>query len=229
MGFRDIIIFALAGAIVLPAQQAVPADASKLVQQQPAAAATTPAEPQRQGPLKINVIEGEGVRNSIRNRSAVAPIVEVKDGADKPVTGAEVVFQLPLAGPGGVFNGWLRSQTVRTDEAGKATVTGYTPNTEAGRFNIKVTATAGSLTGSVVIAQINVENGASMTGGTAPASGPPSAIKRSIPWKIVGPIIGAVAIGGIAAGLRGDNKTTSTTTVTPVSVSAGAVTVGVPR
>ncbi len=224
MGFRHIILFTLAGAIVLPAQQAAaPAEAAKLVSQQTAAAA-----PQPQGTLKINVIEGEGVRNSIRNRSAVSPIVEVKDTADKPVAGAEVVFQLPLAGPGGVFNGWLRSQTVRTDENGKATVTGYTPNTEAGRYNIKVTATSGSQTGSAVIAQINVENGAAMSGAT-PTPGAPSALKKSIPWKIVGPILGAAAIGGVAVGLRGDKATTPGAAANPVSISAGAVTVGVPR
>ena len=224
MGFRHIIIYTLAGVIVLPAQQAAaPADAAKLVSQQTAAAA-----PQPHGALKISVIEGEGVRNSIRNRTAVPPIVEVKDAADKPVVGAEVVFQLPLAGPGGVFNGWLRSQTVRTVENGKATVTGYTPNTEAGRYNIKVTATAGSQTGSAVIAQINVENGAAMSGAT-PTPGAPSAMKKSIPWKIIGPILGAAAIGGVAVGLRGDKATTPGAAAHPVSISAGAVTVGVPR
>lgn len=216
--------FALAGAIGFPAQQAAtPAEAAKLVSQQAPAAGAQP-----QGTLKISVIEGEGARNSIRNRSAVSPIVEVKDTADKPVAGAEVVFQLPLAGPGGVFNGWLRAQTVRTDENGKATVTGYTPNTEAGRYNIKVTATSGSLTGSAVIAQINAENGAAAAGAT-PHPGAPSARKKSIPWKIVGPIIGAATLGGLAAGLRGDKATTAAAAATPVSISTGAVTVGVPR
>lgn len=215
MRFRDILIYSLVGAMMLPAQQAVPAEASKLVNQAP------------QGTLKINVLEGEGQRNSIRGRTAVAPVVEVKDASDKPVVGAEVVFGLPLAGPGGVFNGWLRSQTVRTDEAGKASVSGYTPNTEAGRFNIKVTATSGSQTGSIVISQINVENGTSVSGmaPTAPASG----MKKSIPWKIVGPIIAVAVVAGIAVALRGDDKTTTTNNPTPVSISAGAVTVGVPR
>jgi hypothetical protein len=212
--FRDILIYSLVGAMLLPAQQAVPAEGAKLVNQAP------------QGALKIAVLEGEGQRNSIRGRTAVAPIVEVKDPSDKPVVGAEVVFQLPLAGPGGSFNGWLRSQTVRTDEAGKATVSGYTPNTEAGRFNIKVTATSGSQTGSAVISQINDDTGASVSG-TAPAAA--VAKKKSVPWKIVGPIIVVAAIVGIAVALRGDDKTTTSTTSTPVSISAGAVTVGVPR
>ena len=219
MGFRDILIYAMAGALTLPAQQAVPAQAAKMVDQQP------------KGTLKVNVLEGEGTRNSIRNRSAVAPIVEVKDAADKPVVGAEVVFQLPLAGPGGIFNGWLRSQTVRTDENGKATVTGYTPNTEAGRYNMKVTATSGSQTGSAVISQINVENGEAVTAAAAGTKvpGAPSGMKKSLPWKIIGPVIGAAAIGGAAAALRGNKSSSPAAVVTPVSISAGAVTVGVPR
>ena len=160
MGFRNIVIYSLASALALPAQQAAPAEAAKLVSQQAAAAA-----PQPQGTLKVNVLEGEGARNSVRNRTAVAPIVEVRDAAGKPMVGAEVVFQLPLAGPGGSFNGWLRSQTARTDESGKATVSGYVPNTEAGRYNIKVTATAGSQTGSAV----------AMSSTCKPVSGPPMA------------------------------------------------------
>ncbi len=219
MGFRDILIYATVGALMLPAQQAVPAQAAKMVDQQP------------KGTLKVTVLEGEGMRNSIRNRSAVAPIVEVKDAADKPVVGAELVFQLPLAGPGGVFNGWLRSQTVRTDENGKATVTGYTPNTEAGRYNIKVTATSGSQTGSAVISQINVENGEAATAAAAGTKVPgvPAGVKKSLPWKIIGPVIGAAAIGSAAAALRGNKSSSPAAAVTPVSISAGAVSVGVPR
>ncbi len=220
MRFRYFISCLLTGALSAAAQQNPPAQAAKLVSQQPA------------GTLKVNVVEGEGARNSVKNRVAVAPVVEVKDAADKIITGAEVVFQLPLAGPGGAFNGWLRTQTVRTDESGKATVSGYTPNTEAGRFNIKVTATMGSQTGSAVIAQINVEGAGESA---VAASGPgipktPAGMKKALPWKFIGPAIGAAAIGGIAAALRGgSNGTTSTTAPTPVGISAGAITVGVPR
>ncbi|MGB9604559.1 MAG: hypothetical protein ACPL88_01615, partial [Bryobacteraceae bacterium] len=119
------------------------------VQAQPAEA---PARPEPPGILKVVVIEGEGAVNNIRTRSAVAPVVEVRDENDKPVVGAEVVFQLPPAGPGGVFHGWMRTQTVRTNEQGRAAASGYTPNDQPGRFNIKVTATLGNKTGSAVIA-----------------------------------------------------------------------------
>jgi hypothetical protein len=215
--FRDILIYALLGAVTLSAQQT-----QQLVQ--------AAAKPE---PLKINVLEGEGGKNNIKTRVAVAPVIEVKDSADKPVSGAEVVFQLPLAGPGGAFNGWLRTQTVRTDAAGKASVTGYTPNMEPGRFNIKVTATSGASAGQVIIAQVNIENGEASAAATAAGGkgkGPMSTgIKKAIPWKFIGPAIGAAAIGGIAAAVRGGNGNTTTTAPVPVTISAGSVGVGVPR
>ncbi len=196
MRIRETIVWILATALVLPAQQA-------------------PA-----GDLKIVVVEGEGAQNNIRSRSAVAPVVEVKDGEDKPVSGAEVTFQLPAAGPGGAFNGWLKTQTVRTDEKGRAAVTGFTPNDEPGRFNIKVTALSGTKTGTVIVAQSNVANGSngkSMTG-----------VKNNSWIKWVAILGGAGAAAGIAAGVRGDNGTAATARI-PVSISAAPVTVGGPR
>jgi len=66
------------------------------------------------------VVQGEGAENNLRTRNATQPVVEVRDDGDKPVPGAEVVFQLPPAGPGGVFNGWMRTQTARTGPEGRA-------------------------------------------------------------------------------------------------------------
>src|SRR5712664_1796400 len=106
---------------------------------------------QQAGGLKIVVVQGEGAKNNVRTRSATQPVVEVRDDSDKPVAGAEVVFQLPPAGPGGVFNGWMRNQTARTGPDGRAQTSGFTPNDEEGRFNIKATATSGTKTASAVI------------------------------------------------------------------------------
>ena len=50
------------------------------------------------GGLKIVVVQGEGAENNLRTRNATQPVVEVRDDGDKPVPGAEVVFQLPPAG-----------------------------------------------------------------------------------------------------------------------------------
>jgi hypothetical protein len=172
------------------------------------------------GTLKVTVVEGEGAKNSIRSRTATAPVVEVKDASDKPVVGAEVVFALPMVGPSGTFNGWLKTQTVRTDAGGRATVSGYAPNDEPGRLNIKVTATHGSETGSVIVAQANIAGSAG--GGTADA-------KQRTWVKPFAFIAGAAIAGGIVAATRGDDKGTTAAAAVPVTITPGAATVGGPR
>lgn len=194
---QKIIATLLAGALALPAQQAAN--------------------------LKIVVIQGEGATNSIRSHSATAPLVEVRDENDKPVSGAEVVFQLPVSGPGGYYSGWLRSQTVRTGSDGRAASSGMTPNDEPGRFNIKVTAVAGGKSGSVVIAQSNIQgaNGSSTT--TAGKS-------NNGWWKWAAVIGGAAIAGGVVAATRnGDPATVTSAASKTVTITPGVITVGVPR
>lgn len=172
------------------------------------------------GDLKIVVVQGEGALNNVRTRSAAPLIVEVRDASDKPVTGAEVVFQLPPAGPGGVFNGWMRNQTARTNSEGQAETNGFTPNDEVGRFNIKVSATSGTKSTSVVISQINTPNGA---GGTER-----QAKSKSNLWKVL-LVVGAAGLaGGIVAATRGGSST-PVTPPTPITITAGPITIGGPR
>ena len=172
------------------------------------------------GDLKIVVVQGEGAINNIRTRSAAPLIVEVRDTGDKPVAGAEVVFQLPPAGPGGVFNGWMRNQTARTNPEGRAETNGFTPNDEAGRFNIKVSATSGTKSTSVIIAQTNTPNGAAGTGTKAKS--------KSNLWKVL-LVVGAAGLaGGIVAATRGGSST-PVTPPTPITITAGPITIGGPR
>lgn len=206
MRIQEWIALTLAAALTLPIQ-AQQAPGSQLVQQSPP------------GELKIVVVEGEGAQNNIKSRSAVAPVVEVRDAEDKPVAGAEVTFQLPAGGAGGVFHGWLKTQTVRTDDKGRAVAGGYAPNDEPGRFNIKVTATAGTKTGSVIVAQSNVAGSGSRSNGASAS--------RSGLWKWVA-ILGGVGIaGGVAAAVSGDDA--ASTAKVPVSITAAPVQVGGPR
>ena len=204
MRLKPVVALALSAALLLPA----PAPA------QAAAAAQQPAS--QPGSLKIVVLEGEGAKNNIRAKSATAPAVEIRDENEKPVAGAEVIFQLPPVGPGGVFHGWMRSQTVRSDASGKAVTSGYTPNEEEGRFNIKVTAVAGAKSGNAVIAQSNVR-------GTGGANAP----KRSW-WKVAAVIGGAAIVGGAIAASRGDDTAAAVAKV-PVTITPGPVSVGGPR
>jgi hypothetical protein len=203
---RAVLTICLTGALALPYpgwSQQVSGPKSNLVQ--------------GAGGLKIVVIQGEGATNNIRTKAVTLPVVEVRDDNDKPVANAEVIFQLPAAGPGGVFNGWMRNQTVRSNAQGQAGADGLTPNDEEGRFNIKVTATSGTKTGSVIIGQSNVRG----AGGAQAKSG------RKTLWIV----LGVIAVGGIAGGVaatRGDSNTTTVVTV-PVTITAGPVTVGNPR
>jgi hypothetical protein len=154
--------------------------------------------------------------NNIQARSGTPPIVEVRDESDKPVSGAEVVFRLPAAGPGGSFYGWMRTETVRTDDRGRAAASSFVPNDEEGRFKIEVVATAGKKSGTVTIGQSNV----------AGAAGAKAKRSRKTLWVVLGvAAVGAIA-GGVAASRGGDNTTVVTT---PMSVTAGPVTVAGPR
>ncbi len=204
MHFPKLLVI-FAAAVAAPAQQP-PASTSSLVAQQ--------------GGLKILVVEGEGAKNNIRTRTATAPVVEVRDEGDKPVAGAEVIFQLPPAGPGGVFNQWLRLQTVRTDSSGRAAASGFTPNDEEGRFNIKVTVTAGTRAAGAVIAQSNVRGSNGSRAGAGRTSGW---------WKVVA-VVGAGAVaGGVYAGTRSGDAKAATPTTNPITITIGAISVGGPR
>ncbi len=174
------------------------------------------------GALKITAIEGEGAINNIRTKSATQLVVEVHDEAGKPVAGAEVVFQLPAAGPGGVFNGWMRTQTARTNPEGRAGSNGLTPNNEEGRFNIKVTASMGSKSGSLVIGQSNAQGGGA--GGAKAKSG------SGTWWKVL-IVAGAAGLaGGIIYGVtRETTPAAAATATTPITITPGSITVGGPR
>jgi hypothetical protein len=186
--------------------------------QEKATAPPQPAAPA--GKLKIVVLQGEGAVNNIASGTATQVVVEVRDEADKPVPGAEVLFQLPAAGPGGAFHGWMRTQTAKANEQGQAGTSGMAPNDEPGRFNIKVTATEGARTGSVVVAQTNARR--TGTGGRATAG-------SSWKWKIIGLVATGAVVGGIYAAKRNGGTVAATSTTTPVTVTVGSVTVAGPR
>jgi hypothetical protein len=119
-----------------------------------------------------------------------------------------------------VFNGWMRNQTARTSAEGRAETNGFTPNDEAGRFNIKVTATSGSKSSSVIISQTNTANG-------APGNGKQVKSKNNLLKILL--VAGAAGLaGGIIAATRGGSSTPPTPP-TPITVTAGPITIGGPR
>ena len=82
--------------------------------------------------LFINIVEGEGALNNVKQRVNREPIVQVEDENHRPVAGATVTFLLPSDGPGGSFaNG--ASTLVRTTSANGQTSMSLQPNQIAGQ------------------------------------------------------------------------------------------------
>ena len=163
--------------------------------------------------LNIEIVEGEGAVNNIRQRTAREPMVQVTDENRKPVAGAAVVFLLPNQGAGGVFANGARTLTTLTNSNGNAVARGMQANRLTGQYQINVTA---SHQGQTASTSINMSN--------AVLTGTASGIATSKLLLILG------AAGGIAVGVAvantggGGTPTRPSTTVTP-----GTPTVGAPR
>lgn len=168
------------------------------------------AEPPTQ--LNIVIVEGEGAVNNLRQRVVREPIVRVEDQNHKPVAGAVVSFLLPGNGAGGTFANGAKLLTVTSDGNGQAVAKGLKANNLSGKYEIRVTASVGTLTAAVTIAQANAAAAAAVAGGVV-----------STKLIVVLAIAGAAAASGLAVGLtRGGGKTAT-------SLSPGSATVGVPH
>jgi hypothetical protein len=144
--------------------------------------------------LTIVVIEGEDAVNVIQQKTAVAPVVEVRDRNGQPVPGATVSFAV-RAGRAS-FSG-ARAMSVTTNAAGRAVAAGFTP-TGTGALQITATTAYQGQTAAVAIAQTTV-----MTATEAAAAGG-----------------GAGAVGGSAAGAGGGAG--GGVSATTVAVAGGA-------
>src|SRR5215471_18475513 len=102
--------------------------------------------------LKIVVIAGEDAVNVVQQKTAVAPIVEVRDRNDQPVSGAVVTFAIRS---GRATLGGSRTLSITTNATGRAMASSLTPT---GTGALKISATAafqGQTTTAVTIAQTN--------------------------------------------------------------------------
>src|SRR5690348_6692230 len=104
-----------------------------------------------QNALRIVVIEGEDAVNVVQQKTAVAPVVEVRDRNDQPVAG--VVVQFAIRSGRATFNG-ARVLSVTTNAAGRAAATGLTP-TGSGTLQIGASAAFQGQTAAITIAQTN--------------------------------------------------------------------------
>lgn len=147
------------------------------------------------GGLRILVIEGEDAVNIIQQKTAVRPLVEVRDRNNLPVPGVLVTFSIE-GGKAASFGG-APTLTVATNAAGQAAVTSLTPSA-AGAFQIQVQAAFQGQVATATIAQTNVLTAAQAAAqATSAATGGSSA--GSAGGGTTGGASGAAG-GGAAAG-----------------------------
>jgi hypothetical protein len=176
--------------------------------------------------LQLRVLEGEGAVHPAGSRSARPLTVEVTDETGKPVEHAAVSFHLPEDGPGGIFLNGLRTDVVVTDVAGRAAVRGLQWNRIPGRFQIRIVASFEQARAGIVSNQY-VE-GPPMAAGVAPATVQTG--RSHTKWLIVG----ALAAGGVAAGLLAGHSGSSpapaavTAPVPALTIGSPVITVGKP-
>lgn len=172
--------------------------------------------------LRIVVIEGEGAVNIIQQKTAVVPLVEVRDRNDQPVSGAIVNFAIRN---GRATFGGARTLSVTTNAAGRAAGASFAPS-GTGALQIGATATfQGQSAAAVTIAQTNVMTaaeaaavssasasgaGGSGSGGSGGSAGAGSAGGGGLSATTLA-IVGAAAAGGTLVATKvtgGDQPTT---------------------
>lgn len=163
-------------------------------------AAAGPMQSAQASGLKILVIEGEDAVNIVQQKTALAPVVEVRDRNGLPVPGAVVRFAISSGRAS--FSG-ARTLTVTTNAAGRAVATGLTP-TGSGALHIGASAAFQGQTAVATIAQTNV-----MTVAEAAAAGTGAS--------------GGASAGGAAGGGTGGGVSTTTLGVIGGAIAGGAL------
>jgi len=179
--------------------------------------------------LHIQIIEGDRGINIIKRKTAVAPVVEVRDRNNLPVAGAVVTFTAPNDGPSIIFLNGSRSISVVAESDGRATTVGLKPVNE-GNLQISVSATADSQTATATISMTNVMTAAAAAGvaGGGTIASANAASGGGLSAGMIGLIVGvaAAAAVGIGVGLTHHGSSSSSTTAT---IGVGTGTVGAPH
>lgn len=182
--------------------------------------------------LHIEVLKGDRGINIIKKRTAVAPVVEVRDRNNVPVAGAAVTFTSPNDGASVVFMNGSRSVTVVTEANGRATTPALKP-VNPGGFQISVSATFQSQIATATISMTNVMTVAAAAGvaagvgGTVATGASAAGLSAGMIATIVG-VAAAAAIGvGVGVANRGSSTAATVTTAT-IGVGTGA-TFGAPH
>lgn len=220
-----------------------------------------PGTPMQEGSvgigLHILVIEGEDGVNIVKKKTAVKPVVEVRDRNNLPVAGVAVTFTSPSQGAGAIFANGSRSITLTTDSAGRAAVAAMKP-VGTGAFKLTVSASFHGHLASATIAQTNYATpaaaasaGASSTGGGAAgtsgaaggsaggaaaggaaAGGATAGTAGGLSAGVIGAIVAGVAAVAVGAGVAVAHGGSKSSPATPPSITIsgpGSVTAGPPH
>jgi hypothetical protein len=154
---------------------------------------------------RIVVIGGEDAVNIIQQKTAVAPVIEVRDRNNLPVPGVAVTFT--VGGQGASFGG-LSTLTVTTNAAGQAAAAGLTP-TAAGAIQINASALVQGQALTATITQTNVltaaqaASAAGATGGAGAGGGSTGATSGAASAAGGGGGLSATTIGIVGAAVAG--------------------------
>jgi hypothetical protein len=158
--------------------------------------------------LRILVIDGDGAVNLIQQKTAVSPLVEVRDRNNLPVAGAVVTFRLAGRSPA-LFAGGSRTLTVTSNAAGRAAAGGL-QSTGAGTYEIQVEA---SYQGQVATATISQSNVARVVSG----GGISAATIGIVGAALAGGAVAATQVAGDMYANDSDDVVTFTTYTGPFS------------
>jgi PKD repeat protein len=149
--------------------------------------------------FRIVVVEGEDAVNVITQKTAVAPVVEVRDRNNLPVAGVPVTFTI-AGGKTAAFAGGAQTLSVTTNAAGRAIAAGLNPLT-SGAVQINVTAAAQGQVLAATITQTNVLTAAQASAAAAGAGGGTGGLSNTAIAGIAG---GAAAAVGVALSAGGE-------------------------
>jgi hypothetical protein len=147
--------------------------------------------------LKIVVLEGEGGVNIIQQKTAVRPLVEVRDRNNVPVAGATVTFTIGGGGQSAAFAGGVQTLTVTTNAAGQAAASGLNA-LSSGAFQIQVQAAYQGQIATAAISQTNFATAAAASQASAGA-GAGAGGGGGISGTTLGIVDAAVGGGALAA------------------------------
>jgi hypothetical protein len=195
---------------------------------------TLAQEPAPNGGLHIEIMTGDRGINIIKKKTAVKPVVEVRDRNNLPVAGALVTFTSPSDGPSLIFANGARSIEVTTDAAGRATTVGMKP-VGPGHFQVNVSASFHSQTATASMSMTNVVNAAAATaaaaaGGTVATGAGAATIPTGVIVAIVAVAAGAAVGIGVGLSHHGSSSAAATTTPTvTIGLGSGGGTVSAPH